>query len=89
MTKSSIHIDPSKKGTFKAAATKAGKSVQEEASAVLNNPDASPAMKKKANFARNATKFNHSGVSRKTAAKVSTEPKQNTVQARVRAAIRK
>ena len=54
-----IKIKPSKKGTFTAAAKKAGKTVQQEATAVLNNPKASPAMKKKANFARNAAKFNH------------------------------
>lgn len=54
-----IKIKPSKKGTFKAAAKKAGKSVQQEAAAVLANPKASPAMKKKANFARNAAKFKH------------------------------
>lgn len=52
-----IYIKPSKRGTFKAMAKKAGKSVQAEATAVLNNPKASPAAKKKANFARNAAKF--------------------------------
>lgn len=51
--KTPIKIKPSKRGTFKAMAKKAGKSVQEEASAVLANPKASPAAKKKANFARN------------------------------------
>ena len=56
--KSGIHIDPSKKGTFTTAAKKAGKSVQAEAKAVLANPKASPAMKKKANFARNAARWN-------------------------------
>lgn len=55
-----IRIKPSKKGTFTAMAKKAGKSVQAEASAVLANPKASPAAKKKANFARNAAKWNHS-----------------------------
>ena len=51
----SIHIDPSKKGTFTAAATKHGKSVQAFASQVLANKDNySPAMVKKANFAKNA-----------------------------------
>ena len=57
--KSGIHIKPSKKGTFTAMAKKAGKSVQAEATAVLASKTASPAAKKKANFARNAAKFNH------------------------------
>ena len=55
----SIEIKPSKEGTFTAAATKHGKSVQGFASQVLNNKDDySPAMVKKANFARNAKKWN-------------------------------
>ena len=56
----SIHIKPSKRGTFTAAATKHGMGVQEFASRVLRNKDSySPAMVKKANFARNASKWNH------------------------------
>lgn len=55
-----IHISPSKRGTFTAAATKHGMGVQEFASRVLRNKDSySPAMVKKANFARNASKWNH------------------------------
>ena len=55
-----IHIAPSKKGTFTAAASKHGMGVQEFASKVLANPeDYSPAMIKKANFARNASKWKH------------------------------
>jgi hypothetical protein len=55
-----IKIKPSKKGTFTAAAKKRGKGVQEFAKQVLNNPDNySPAMVKKANFARNAAKWKH------------------------------
>lgn len=55
-----IHIAPSKRGTFTAAATKHGMGVQEFASKVLRNKDSySPAMVKKANFARNASKWNH------------------------------
>ena len=51
---SKIEIEPSKKGTFTAAATKHGKSVQGFANQVLNNKDDySPAMVKKANFAKN------------------------------------
>ena len=56
---SEIKIKPSKEGTFTAAAKKHGKSVQGFASQVLNNKDSySPAMVKKANFARNASKWN-------------------------------
>lgn len=55
-----IHIKPSKRGTFTAAATKHGKSVQGFASQVLaNKENYSPAMVKKANFARNASKWKH------------------------------
>lgn len=56
----SIHIAKNKKGTFTAAATKHGMGVQEFAGHVLANKDKySPAMVKKANFARNASKWNH------------------------------
>lgn len=55
--KPKIYIKPSKRGTFKKAAKKSGMSVQEKATSVLNDPKASPAMKKKANFARNAKKW--------------------------------
>ncbi len=55
--KNSIKIKPSKKGSFTKMAKKAGKSVQAEATAVLDNPKASPAARKKANFARNAAKW--------------------------------
>lgn len=55
-----IHINPSKKGTFTAAAKRRGKGVQEFARQVLaNKEDYSPAMVKKANFARNASKWKH------------------------------
>jgi hypothetical protein len=60
MKSGGIHIDPSKRGTFTAAATKHGKSVQGFASQVLaNKENYSPAMVKKANFARNASKWHH------------------------------
>ena len=53
-----IHIDKNKRGTFTAAATKHGMGVQEFASKVLaNKEDYSPAMVKKANFARNASRW--------------------------------
>jgi hypothetical protein len=54
-----IKIKDNKKGTFTAAASKRGETVQGFASKVLNNKeDYSPAMIKKANFARNAKKWN-------------------------------
>jgi hypothetical protein len=56
--KSGIHIKKSAKGSFTRMAKRAGKSIQGEASSVLANPNASPAAKKKANFARNAASWN-------------------------------
>ena len=57
-----IYIKPSKRGTFTAAAKKRGMGVQEFASKVLaNKEDYSPAMVKKANFARNASKWHDDG----------------------------
>lgn len=56
----SIHIAPSKRGTFTAAATKHGMGVQEFASKVLAHPENySLTMRKKANFARNASHWKH------------------------------
>jgi hypothetical protein len=55
--KSKIFIKPSKRGTFTKAAKKSGKSVPGKATEVLNDPNASPEMKKKANFARNSAKW--------------------------------
>ena len=55
-----ININPSKRGTFTAAATKHGQSVQGFAGQVLSHKENySPAMVKKANFARNAAKWKH------------------------------
>lgn len=52
-----IKIDPKKKGTFKAQATKMGMSVQQAAEHILDNKqEYSPEMVKKANFARNFAK---------------------------------
>jgi hypothetical protein len=53
-----IQLDPAKRGTFKAQATRMGMGVQEAASAILNAPEGrySPAMRKKANFAKNFAK---------------------------------
>ena len=57
---SGIYIKPSKRGTFTAAAKKRGMPVQSFASKVLNNPsNYSKAMRKKAQFAKNASKFKH------------------------------
>lgn len=57
-----IHIKPSKRGTFTAAAKKHGKSVQSFASQVLaNKENYSPTIVKKANFARNAAKWHSFG----------------------------
>lgn len=54
-----IYIKPSKRGTFTAAATKHSMGVQAFANKVLANKDNySPTMIKKANFARNASKWN-------------------------------
>ena len=53
-----IKIDPAKRGTFKAQATRMGMSVQEAADKILSAPKGkySPAMRKKANFAKNFAK---------------------------------
>lgn len=59
--KKPIAIKKSTQGSFTAAAKKSGQSVQAKAKSVLNSPSASPAMKKKANFARNAAKWNKGG----------------------------
>ncbi|MCJ7761374.1 hypothetical protein MUP59_09585 [Candidatus Bathyarchaeota archaeon] len=56
--KKPIKINPKNKGKFTASAKKAGKSVQAQASAVLADPKASAKQKKRANFARNAAKWN-------------------------------
>lgn len=57
-----IRIKKNKVGTFTAAAKKHGKSVQAFASQVLANKDNySPAMVKKANFARNSAKWHDEG----------------------------
>ena len=54
-----IHIKPSRRGTFTKAAKQHGMSVQGFANKVLKNPgNYSAAMIKKANFARNAAKWN-------------------------------
>lgn len=57
MKKKKIVIKPENKGKFTASAKKAKKGVQEHAQDVLNDPNASPIQKKRANFARNAKKW--------------------------------
>lgn len=59
MAKSGIHIKPENKGKFTAKANAAGMGVQEFASKVLSAPEGrySPATRKQANFARNASKW--------------------------------
>ena len=56
---SKIHIKKENRGKFTAAAKRAGMGVQEYASKVLRDPNASPQLKKRANFARNAKKWKH------------------------------
>lgn len=54
-----LPIKPSKRGTFTKAAKQHGMSVQGFANRVLKNPSKySAAMRKKANFAHNASKWN-------------------------------
>lgn len=57
--KSQIRIKPENKGKFTAKAKRAGMSVQEYARKVMSNPNAPAALRKQANFARNAKKFKH------------------------------
>lgn len=56
---SGIHIKPQNKGKFTAYANSKGESVQQAASAVLANPNASPTLKKRANFAHDAAEWKH------------------------------
>lgn len=53
-----IHIKKKNRGKFTESANRAGQSVQEHARSVLNDPNATPLQKKRANFARNAAKWN-------------------------------
>ena len=54
-----IHIKKENRGIFTKSAKAAGQSVQEHAKSVLNDPNATPLQKKRANFARNAAKWHH------------------------------
>jgi len=54
-----IHIKKENRGKFTAAAKRAGMGVQAYARKVLADPNASGTLKKRANFARNASKWKH------------------------------
>lgn len=74
-----IHIKKKNRGKFTASAKAAEQSVQEHARSVLNNPNATPLQKKRANFARNSAKWHkhQQGGSfvRKFAKKISDDPR--------------
>lgn len=55
----SIHIKPQNKGKFTAYANSKGMSVQQAASSVLSNPNASSTLRKRAQFAKNASHWKH------------------------------
>ena len=55
----SIHIKKQNKGKFTASAKAAGEGVQEHAHKVMNDPNATPLQKKRANFAIQAKKWHH------------------------------
>lgn len=59
LAKSGIHIKKENEGKFTASAQRAGESVQEHAHNVVNNPNATPLQKKRAQFAINAKKWKH------------------------------
>jgi hypothetical protein len=52
-----IHIKPENKGKFTAYANSQGESVQQAASSVLSNPNASETLRKRAQFAKNAASW--------------------------------
>lgn len=54
---SKIHIKKKNRGKFTKSAKESGQSVQEHARSVLNDPNATPLQKKRANFARNAASW--------------------------------
>lgn len=59
LRKGGIHIKEKNRGKFTAAAKRAGKSVQEYARDVVNDPNATTLQKRRAQFALNAKKFKH------------------------------
>lgn len=56
---SRIHIKKQNRGKFTESAKRAGKSVQEHARDVVNDPKATKLQKRRAQFALNAKKFKH------------------------------
>ena len=54
-----IHIKEKNRGKFTESAREAGKSVQEHATDVLNDPNATRLQKRRAQFAKNAKKWKH------------------------------
>lgn len=54
-----IYIKPKNRGKFTKSAKAAGKSVQEHAKSVMNDPKATTLQKRRAQFAINAKKFKH------------------------------
>jgi hypothetical protein len=59
MKSGGIHIKEKNKGKFTKSAKRAGKSVQEHATDVLNDPNATRLQKRRAQFAKNAKKWKH------------------------------
>ena len=59
MKRGGIHIKEKNKGKFTESARHAGKSVQEHATDVLNDPNATRLQKRRAQFAKNAKKWKH------------------------------
>lgn len=59
MKSGGIHIKKKNKGKFTESAKRAGKSVQEHADDVLNDPNATRMQKRRAQFAKNAKKWKH------------------------------
>jgi hypothetical protein len=60
-----IYIKKKNRGKFTESAKRAGQSVQEHARSVLNDPNATPLQRKRANFARNVAKWKHKGRKKK------------------------
>lgn len=56
---SGIHIKKENRGKFTKSAKAAGEGVQEHAHKVMNDPNATPLQRKRANFAIQAKKWNH------------------------------
>ena len=59
MKNGGIHIKEKNKGKFTESAKRAGESVQEHATHVLNDPNATRLQKRRAQFAKNAKKWKH------------------------------